>query len=325
MLNFRIIMLLATAQCGWVGFACLAVEPPADRQAAAARSFDEQVAPLLARRCLQCHNGSEKKGELDLTRAESALAGGDSGAPIVAGKPGESLLWERVSGDEMPPQKPLAAAEKELLHSWIAAGAVWGQSPIDRFRYTSDQRAGYDWWALQPVVRPDAPMVRRTTWPRNPLDNFVLAKLEAEGLEPAGEADRRTLIRRLTFDLTGLPPTPEQVAAFVADADPKAYETLVEKLLASPDYGERWARHWLDLARFGESNGFEYDEPRRNAWPYRDWVIAALNRDLPFDEFARNNWPATRFRPATPRRSRRPGFWWPALSTRRARVSKARP
>jgi hypothetical protein len=129
--------------------------------------------------------------------------------------------------------------------------------------------------------------VLRTGWARKPIDRFVLARLEAEGLAPSEEADRRTLIRRLAFDLTGLPPTPEDVASFVANSDPRAYEALVDRLLASPDYGERWARHWLDLARFGESNGFEYDEPRRNAWPYRDWVINALNHDLPFDEFAR--------------------------------------
>ncbi|MBL7650134.1 MAG: DUF1549 domain-containing protein, partial [Candidatus Hydrogenedentes bacterium] len=189
--------------------------------------------------------------------------------------------------DEMPPKSPLSAAEKEMLGDWIASGADWGRESIDRFRYTSDVRAGYDWWSLQPVVRAPAPAVKDAKWPRNPVDAFVLAKLEAEGLAPSPEADRRTLLRRLAFDLTGLPPTPEEVAAFVADADPQAYEKQVDRLLASPDYGVRWARHWLDIVRFGESNGFEYDEPRRNAWPYRDWVITALNRDLPFDEFAR--------------------------------------
>ncbi len=253
----------------------------------AARHFDDQIAPLLARRCLQCHNPSEKNGGLDLTTAAAAQTGGDSGPAVMAGKPDESYLWERVAGDEMPPKKPLPADEKKLLHDWLAAGAVWGPRPIDRFRYTSEARAGYDWWSLQPLGRIDPPAVKQTAWPRGPLDQFVLANLETHNLAPSPEADRRTLIRRVTFDLTGLPPKPEEVAAIVADPDPKAYEKLVDALLASPDYGERWARHWLDLARFGESNGFEYDEPRASSWPYRDWVIGALNRDLPYDEFAR--------------------------------------
>lgn len=279
--------LLVAAFSAWAALPCPADEPPAAEHVAAAKSFDEQIAPLLARRCLECHNASDRKGELDLTRVETALAGGDSGPAIVPGTPAESNLWQRVADDEMPPKKPLDAAEKQLLRDWIAQGAKWGQSPVDRFRHTSDVRAGYDWWSLVPVRRPDLPAVRRADWARNPIDRFVLARLEAEGLAPSDEADRRTLIRRLAFDLTGLPPSPEEIAAFVADPDPRAYEAAVDRLLASPDYGERWARHWLDLARFGESNGFEYDEPRRNAWPYRDWVVGALNRDLPFDEFAR--------------------------------------
>ncbi len=251
---------------------------------AAARRFDEVVAPLLARRCLECHNASDNKGELDLTRSEGVLG---KSARVVPGKPDESYFWERIASDEMPPKKPLDAAEKAVLHEWIAAGAVWGTDPIDRFRFTSDARAGHDWWSLQAVVRPEPPPSARPDWTRGPIDQFVVARLKSQGLEPSPAADRRTLVRRLYFDLTGLPPAPEEVAKFVADDDPLAYERLVDRLLASPDYGERWARHWLDLARFGESNGFEYDEPRRNAWPYRDWVINALNRDLPYDEFAR--------------------------------------
>jgi mono/diheme cytochrome c family protein len=252
----------------------------------AARTFDAQIAPLLAQRCLGCHNSQDAKGGLDLTDAEAALRGGDGGAVIVAGKLDESPLWQRVSDDEMPPKKSLDAREKSLLRDWIARGAAWGsEKAIDRFRYTSDSRAGYDWWSLRPIARSNPPEARHSAWPRNAIDQFVLAKLQAMNLVPSAEADRRTLIRRLSFDLTGLPPTPREVWAFVADADPQAYERLVDRLLASPDYGERWARHWLDLVRFGESNGFEYDEPRRNAWPYRDWVIRALNRDLPYDEF----------------------------------------
>ncbi len=305
--TFRALVVAATVLCDGSGDRCAAAEPPTEDQAAA-RTFDDRIAPLLARRCLQCHDSSEKKGGLDLTRTDAAMAGGDSGAVIVAGKPDESYLWERVTGDEMPPKQPLSAAEKELLRNWLAAGAVWGADPIDRFRYTSNVRAGYDWWALQPVRRPDPPTVQRTNWPRNPMDHFVLARLESQGLQPSEEADRRILIRRLAFDLTGLPPSPEDVASFIADADPKAYENLVDRLLASPGYGERWARHWLDLARFGESNGFEYDEPRRNSWPYRDWIIDALNRDLPYDEFARQQLAGDVLVPGDPQAIKATGF-----------------
>ena len=248
--------------------------------------FDRRIGPLLVSRCFECHYGSKPKGGLDLSRRATATAGGESGPSIVPGNPGASLLWQRVTAGEMPPKKPLAADEQLLLKDWIARGARWGTDPIDPFRVTTATRAGYDWWSLQPVVRPRPPATRHDDVAQSPIDSFVLAKLEAAGLTLSPPADRRTLIRRLTFDLTGLPPSPDEVAAFVLDSDPHAYERLVDRLIASPHYGERWARHWLDLARFGESNGFEYDEPRRNAWPYRDWVIAALNRDLPFDEFA---------------------------------------
>jgi hypothetical protein len=249
--------------------------------------FDRRIGPLLVSRCFECHYGSKPKGGLDLSRRATAIAGGESGRTLVPGNPAASLLWQRVSTGEMPPKKPLAADEQSLLKEWIARGARWGTDPIDPFRVTTATRAGYDWWSLQPVVRPRPPATRNDCVAQSPIDSFVLANLEAAGLTQSPPANRRTLIRRLTFDLTGLPPSPDEVTAFVFDSDPYAYERLVERLLASPHYGERWARHWLDLARFGESNGFEYDEPRRNAWPYRDWVIAALNRDLPFDDFAR--------------------------------------
>jgi hypothetical protein len=253
----------------------------------ATTDFDSRIAPILARRCLGCHNGSDKKGGLDLTSRNAALAGGESGEVIVAGKPDDSLLVERIDGDEMPPKKPLPADEKRLLREWIAGGATWGTDSIDVFRFSSENRAGYDWWALQPVTRPAPPSVKDAVWVTNPIDNFILAKLEASGLTHSPPADRRTLIRRLSFDLLGLPPTPEEVAAFVADPDPTAYEKLVDRYLESPHYGERWGRHWLDVVRFGESQGFERDKLRPNSWPYRDWVIAAFNSDLPYDEFVR--------------------------------------
>ncbi len=251
------------------------------------RGFDAEVAPILARRCLDCHSGPAPKGKLDLSARAPALVGGEGGAAIVAGKPGESPLWERVDADEMPPESPLPEAEKAALRRWIASGARWGTDPIDPYQVTTPRRAGRDWWSLQPVHRPAPPKVGRAGWVRTPIDAFVLRKLEQNGLAPAPEAARGALIRRLSLDLTGLPPTPEEVDAFLADSAPDAYERLVDRYLASPQYGVRWARWWLDLARFGESDGFEFDEFRPAAWRYRDWVVDAFNRDLPYDEFSR--------------------------------------
>jgi mono/diheme cytochrome c family protein len=276
---------------------------------AAGPNFDRVIAPLLLRHCADCHGGPSPKGGLDLTRHKAARAGGDSGEPaLVPGKPDASLLWQRVRRDNMPPKKRLSAAEKATLRAWIAAGARWGTDPLDPFRFTTDQRAGYDWWALRRVVRPKVPAVKRQGWARNPLDVFVLARLEARGLTPAPQADRRTLIRRLSFDLLGLPPEPAEVEAFVKDPDPSAYEKLVERLLASPHHGERWGRHWLDVVRFGESNGFERDQPRPNAWPYRAWVVQALNRDLPYDEFVRLQLAGDVLRPGDPSALAATGF-----------------
>jgi cytochrome c553 len=247
--------------------------------ACAAPDFDRAVAPILTA-CLDCHSGSDAAGKLDLSRKRSALAA------IVPGKPGESELWKRVTADEMPPKKPLTADEKAVLKAWIEGGANWGTDPVDPLAYTTKARAGRDWWALAPVRRPDPPQVAgREGHVTNPIDAFVLARLEKDGLKPSPPADRRTVIRRLKFDLLGLPPTPQEVEAFVNDRSADAYEKLADRYLASPQYGERWARHWLDVVRFAESHGFETNTVRANSWPYRDWVIKALNDDLPYDRF----------------------------------------
>jgi hypothetical protein len=252
-----------------------------------ARHFDEHIAPVLIRRCLECHSGAEPKGGLDLSTKATAAKGGESGAAMVPGKPDESYLWQRVRDNEMPPKHPLPDGEKTALRQWIEAGAVWNAEALDPFRFTTERRAGYDWWALQPLAQTVPPVNRHAKRQRGGIDGFIEQKLHERGLAPSPEADRRTLIRRLSFDLLGLPPSPERVSAFVADERPDAYERLVDELLASPHYGVRWGRHWLDVARFGESQGFERDKLRENAWPYRDWVIDALNRDLPYDQFAR--------------------------------------
>ncbi len=247
--------------------------------ALAAQDFERDVAPILLRRCLDCHSGLEPKGKLDLSNPKGAARA------IEAGHPDDSALWLRVADDEMPPKKPLAKAEKDVLKAWIKAGAKWGKGPLDLLEHTTDVRAGSDWWSLRPVQRPPSPKVKNSTWALNPIDRFILVKLESHGLAPSAAAERRTLLRRVKFDLVGLPPTPEETETFLNDARPDAYERLVDRLLASPAYGERWARHWLDVVRFGESHGFEFDELRKNAWHYRDWVIQALNRDMPYDEF----------------------------------------
>jgi hypothetical protein len=253
----------------------------------AGRWFDAKVAPLLARRCLGCHNPTLAKGKLDLSSREGFHKGGRRGPVVVAGKLADNRLWQRIDDEEMPPREPLSAPEKAILKEWLAGGARWGTSPIDPYLFSSDKHGGYDWWSLQPVRRPPLPTVKAKGWVRNDLDTFVLARLEATGLSPSPEADRRTLIRRLKFDLLGLPPSPGEVDAFLADRSPEAYERLVDRYLDSPHYGERWARHWLDLVRFGESQGFERNRFWPDVWRYRDWVIEAFNADLPYDEFVR--------------------------------------
>ncbi|MEX2187504.1 MAG: DUF1553 domain-containing protein [Pirellulales bacterium] len=278
-------------------------EATVDALPASGKHFDTTVAPLLAARCLACHNGAELKGKLDLTSKASAMRGGENGEVIVPAKPDDSLLWQYVDADEMPPKKPLAAAEKEILRKWIADGATWGTDPIDRFAYTTDARAGYDWWSLQPVNRPTIPAAANpiaASHARNAIDRFVAARRDENKLSPSPEAARRVLVRRLTLDLLGLPPTPQEVEAFVADPSPDAYERLTDRLLASPHYGERWGRFWLDVVRFGESDGYEFDKLRPNAWPYRDWVIESLNADMPYDEFVRLQLAGDVLRPGQP-------------------------
>jgi mono/diheme cytochrome c family protein len=241
----------------------------------------QEAGAILVSKCVGCHGPEKKKGGLDLSRRTSALSGGDSGPAIEPGQAGESLLVEKVVEGEMPPNGPLSKEQVAAVRAWVEAGAAYPSEPL------AAPRAGADWWSLRPVRRVAPPPFEGTGADRvrSPIDAFVLARLTAGGLRPAPEADRATLIRRVAFDLTGLPPTPEQVDAFVADPDPLAYERLVDRLLASPHYGERWGRHWLDVVRFGESEGYETNLPRSSAWPYRDYVIRAFNRDTPFPRF----------------------------------------
>jgi hypothetical protein len=239
--------------------------------------FNAKVRPILARHCFKCHGPDDKarKAKLRLDRRDAALRGGRSKQPaIVPEHPEQSELIRRIfaedEGEIMPPphtKNPLAEEDKQILKRWIAEGAAYRLH-----------------WAFVPPKQQALPTVQQTNWPRNAIDYFILARLEAEGLKPSPEADRYTLARRLYLDLIGLPPTPEEAEAFVQDKSPDAYEKLVDRLLASPHYGERWARRWLDLARYADTNGYEKDRPR-SIWPYRDWVINALNADMPFDRF----------------------------------------
>ena len=247
--------------------------------------FREQVAPILKARCLRCHQGKDAKGDVDLSKASGVIDGQGDGWVVVPGKPGESRLLEVISGAKPTMPKSgdrLNAGQVETIRSWIAEGASWRDGEVLK----ADPN---DWWSLRPIVRPAVPDPgpEGARWVRTPIDAFVYAALKAKGLSPSPEADRRTLIRRVSFDLTGLPPTPEEVEAFLADPAPDAYERLVDRLLASPRYGERWGRHWLDVARYGDTHGYDKDKPRPNAWPYRDYVIRAFNEDKPYGRFVR--------------------------------------
>ncbi len=251
--------------------------------------FETNVRPLLVRKCLSCHGEDHQKGSLRLDSLEAILKGGDSGPAIVPGKPDESLLVEaiRYESFEMPPSGKLSDKEIDTLVRWVELGAPWPGGETARIRRTDADKITEEdrqWWSYQPLRKPQVPAAG-SGWARNPIDRFIAARLESEGLKPAPEADRATLIRRLYFDLIGLPPSPEEVQAFVNDESPDAYEKLVNKLLDSPQYGERWARHWLDLVRYADSDGYRVDHYRPNAWRYRDYVIRAFNEDKPYDRF----------------------------------------
>lgn len=253
----------------------LAVDPmPVD--------FARDVAPLLERACLRCHQPPTAKGSLSLATSADLIEAGH----VVPGKPDESGLLELVAprpGGKPPKMpkdgRPLARNEVDLLRRWIAEGATWPKGVVLAERAKADR----SWWSLRPLQAAPPPGLP-TEQEVNPIDRFILARLREKGLTLSPPADPRSLIRRLCYDLTGLPPTPEQVAAFARDPSPVAYQRLVEELLASPHYGERWGRHWLDVVRFGESTGFERNVILDNAWPFRDYVIRSFNEDKPFDQ-----------------------------------------
>ncbi len=271
-----------------------AAEPPVTPEAA--EFFEKKIRPVLVANCQGCHfsKSASPMGDLRVDALAYLLKGGHRGPAIVPGDPEKSLLIRAVRFQErelqMPPKGKLSDQQIADLVQWVKMGAPWPGSP--KVKLPAAASHGFDLqgrkaalWSFQPVKRPALPKVKNTTWPANPIDHFVLARLEQKGLKPAPPADRRTLIRRVTYDLTGLPPTPAEIDAFLADRSPDAYRKIVDRLLASPHYGERWARHWLDLVRFAETDGHEFDFEKPEAWQYRDYLIRAFNADVPYNQF----------------------------------------
>jgi len=265
------------------------------------RFFESQVQPILKARCLKCHGeGPKVRGGLRLDSREAMFRGGELGPAVSPKEPEQSLLLQAIRFEEleMPPSGKLPANEVEILTRWVKDGVTWSPGPLTTSKKgvatarppaqpARTTVAARREWSHRPVVRPAVPTVKHSDWCRNPIDAFLMARLEKEGLKPAFQADRVTLIRRLYYDLTGLGPTPEEVDAFLADQRTDAYDRLVDTLLDSPHYGEKWGRHWLDLVRYGETNGYERDSAKPFAWRYRDYVINAFNRDKPYDQFIR--------------------------------------
>jgi mono/diheme cytochrome c family protein len=244
----------------------------------------DRVATILERRCVGCHQEPSPKGGLSLATRSSALKGGRNGSAVVAGKPQESILLDMITGDppEMP-RKGQALTEQEVaaIRAWIEQGASWPEGTV----LTDRRFDGQHWWSLEPLSRPPVPAARQAGWARTPIDAFIFATLRKRGLQANGEADRPTLIRRVYFDLIGLPPEPSDIRSFLNDPSPDAYERLVDRLLASPHYGERWGRHWLDVVHYGDTHGYDKDKRRDNAWRYRDYVICSFNADVPYGRF----------------------------------------
>ena len=265
------------------GPAAASLPPPASTKI----DFAQVIAPLLKEKCQFCHGADKQMGGLRLDTREAALKGGYSGAVIKPGDSAGSRLIHLVAGLNKALIMPmtgerLSPEQVNLMRAWIDQGAVWSgaeNAAVPLAARTSDH------WAFRMYRRPPLPKVKDRAWHLNPIDAFVLAKLEEADVQPSLQADRNTLIRRVTLDLTGLPPTPAEVDQFLADKRPGAYERVVDRLLASPHYGEKWARHWLDLAHYADSDGYEKDLPRPNAWRWRNWVIDALNANMPFDRF----------------------------------------
>ena len=270
-------------------------QPPSDQT----EFFEKKIRPVLAEKCYGCHSAklARPMGGLRLDSREGARKGGDSGPAVAPGDPASSLLLKAISYRDlqlkMPPTGKLSDGQIADFTAWIEMGApdprVEASAGPPAAKRGIDFAEARKFWAFQPVQDPPPPAVRQQAWPSSPIDRFLLAKLEEKGIAPAAPADRRTLLRRVTFDLIGLPPTPREIDDFLSDRAPGAFARVVDRLLASPHYGERWGRHWLDLVRYAETNGHEFDNDKIDAWRYRDYVIRAFNQDLPYDRFVREH------------------------------------
>jgi len=252
--------------------------------------FEKLVRPVLVEHCQKCHGEEKQRGGLRVDGLEHLLKGGDSGPAVAPGDVAASLLLRAISYEHelrMPPQGKLPDADRAVLVAWVQSGLPWPEAPSEATPTASIAKEIDRPWSFLSIATPELPVVSRTDWVRNDIDRFVLARLEAAGLSPAPEADRQTWIRRATYDLWGLPPTPEEVEAFVADTSDDACERVIDRLLASPRYGERWGRHWLDVARYADSNGLDENLAYVNAFRYRDYVVDAWNADKPYDQFVR--------------------------------------
>ncbi len=274
-----------------IAFLLIAVNSEATAQDAP--NFESDVAPVLIRQCLECHKAVDPVGGFSLATATGVAKGGESGVVVTPGSAADSVLFQRVSAGEMPPvhhgeSRKLPAGEIEILRRWIDAGAVFpAERQLDLFERTTDVRGGRDWWSFQPVKSVVPPVIADLPVDANPIDGFIAAQLTMHGLTFAPRAEFRDLVRRLHWTVTGLPPSPDAASTLARNPSPSAYGELVDTLLASPQFGERWARHWLDVARFAETSGYERDQTKPFAWKYRDWVVSAFNNDMPYDRFIR--------------------------------------
>lgn len=291
--NILCMLLIGSACLGPASLACAAAPEKQDKpvSADAVRFFESRIRPVLAENCFRCHGPDKQKDGLRLDSLACMKTGGKQGTVLVPGKAAESLLIQAVNhtgGLKMPPKGKLTREQIADLARWVTMGAPWpaGAAPARpaEFRISDQARAH---WAFQPVKRPAVPTVKNQAWVANPIDAFILARLEMKGLAPNSPANRRQLIRRLSYDLTGLPPSPAEVEAFVQDRAADAWRKRIDQLLASPRHGEQWGRHWLDLVRFAETNSYERDGPKPHAWRYRDYVIRSFNEDKPYDQFIR--------------------------------------
>jgi mono/diheme cytochrome c family protein len=306
----RIFPLRIMVAAVFVGMLCHVTHADDQTADSDAALFARVIAPALETSCLRCHNASKARGGLSLADAAAFAKGGENGPVVVPKNLDESRLFEVVEGEEpeMPPDDDALTPEAvAAIRSWIESGALWPEGLVLADKSKKKQAPH---WAFQPIRKVEPPAVAEAvkSWVRNPIDRFVAAKHAELGFRAAPEADRRTLARRLYFDLTGLPPMPEEIRAFVDDTAPDAYEEFVDRLLDSPAYGERWARHWLDIVHYGETHGYDKDKPRPNAWPYRDYVIDSLNADKPYGQFVREQIAGDAIEPQSPSAVKALGF-----------------